>query len=112
MNRKITRHILHFVKGRTEAGRRQPKGGGQARGGGGGSGWGQGVVAERPGTCDANSHAQAEQTLLRHNHSAQSKGLWGAETRLDREQKNVIYKASADWNVSSDPLADAQLICS
>lgn len=32
--------------------------------------------------------------------------------RLDREQKNVIYKASVDWNLSSDPLAAAQLICS
>ena len=32
--------------------------------------------------------------------------------RQDREQKNVIYKASADWNLSSDPLAAAQLICS
>lgn len=73
-----------------------------------------GVVAGKTGTCNANSHTQAEQTFLRHNHSAQSKGLWGAETRLDREQKkkNVIYKASVDWNVSSDPLADAQLICS
>lgn len=32
--------------------------------------------------------------------------------RQDREQKNVIYKASADWNLSPDPLAAAQLICS
>ena len=51
-------------------------------------------------------------TFLQHNHSSQSKGLWGAEMRQDREQKNVIYKASADWNLSSDPLAAAQLICS
>lgn len=93
MNRKITRHILYFVKG---------------AGGGGGGGGAQG----RPGTCNANGLAQAEQTLLQHNHSSQSKGLWGAEMRQDREQKNVIYKASADWNLSSDPLAAAQLICS
>lgn len=66
----------------------------------------------RPGTRNANGLAQAEQTLLQHNHSSQSKGLWGAEMRQDREQKNVIYKASADWNLSSDPLAAAQLICS
>lgn len=93
MNRKITRHILYFVKG---------------AGGGGGGGGAQG----QPGTCNANGLAQAEQTLLQHNHSSQSKGLWGAEMRQDREQKNVIYKASADWNLSSDPLAAAQLICS
>lgn len=93
MNRKITRHILYFVKG---------------AGGGGGAGGAQG----RPGTCNANGLAQAEQTFLQHNHSSQSKGLWGAEMRQDREQKNVIYKASVDWNLSSDPLATAQLICS
>lgn len=93
MNRKITRHILYFVKG---------------AGGGGGGGGAQG----RPGACNANGLAQAEQTLFQHNHSSQSKGLWGAEMRQDREQKNVIYKASADWNLSSDPLAAAQLICS
>lgn len=71
-----------------------------------------GCWRERPGTCNTNGIAQAEQTFLQHNHSSQSKGLWGAEMRLDREQKNVIYKASVDWNLSSDPLAAAQLICS
>lgn len=76
--------------------------------GAGGGGGAQG----RPGACNANGLAQAEQTLFQHNHSSQSKGLWGAEMRQDREQKNVIYKASADWNLSSDPLAAAQLICS
>lgn len=98
MNRKITRHILYFVKG---AGWR---GGVRGRGGGGAQG--------RPGTRDANGFAQAERPFLQHNHSSQSKGLWGAEMRQDREQKNVIYKASVDWNLSSDPLAAAQLICS
>ena len=97
MNRKITRHILYFVKG---------AGGGWGEVGGGGGAQG------RTGTCNANGLAQAEQTFLQHNHSSQSKGLWGAEMRQDREQKNVIYKASVDWNLSSDPLAAAQLICS
>lgn len=101
MNRKITRHILHFVEGRKREGDRI--------GIGGMEGWKWG---ERPGTCNTNGIAQAEQTFLQHNHSSQSKGLWGAEMRLDREQKNVIYKASVDWNLSSDPLAAAQLICS
>lgn len=101
MNRKITKHILHFVEGRKREGDRI--------GIGGMEGWKWG---ERPGTCNTNGIAQAEQTFLQHNHSSQSKGLWGAEMRLDREQKNVIYKASVDWNLSSDPLAAAQLICS
>lgn len=71
------------------------------------------MVAGRADTSSANKDAEAEHTFLQHNHGAQSKGLWGAKARLEiREQKNVIYKASVDWNVSSDPLADAQLICS
>lgn len=69
MNRKITRHILHFGAG----------------------GWsvGEGCHWERIGTCDVNGPAQAEQTFPQHNHSFHFKGLWGGEMRQDREGKKM-----------------------
>lgn len=110
MNRKITQRISHFVKGRNI---RREKGALTGKGekdGWRGRGWGGlGVVG------GGLEHAMLIATLKLSKHFSNTITVLSRRPSGERrreQKKNVIYKASVDWNVSSDPLADAQLICS